>query len=175
MTCGQSLQKYIGLVSLKNSALMCFSFPPGKAEQLINELLYFWFICPSILVFPVCLFVSDGECGSVGDQLLVRGRKGWRKPRKFGWEQQSAGYPLLVTHQFDSNNNHDDDADNDDGNADGVDYDNDDAGQPLKHHLIGTTIFICTLYNNMILDLNWFTLHISYNTLWYKPCLDKMN
>ena len=59
-----------------------------------------------------------------------------------------------MTHQFDSKNNHDDDADNDDGNADGVDYDNDDAGQPLKHHLIGTTIFICTLYNTMILDLN---------------------
>ena len=73
----------------------------------------------------VCLFLSDGECGSVGDQLLVRGRKGWRKPRKFGWEQQSAGCPLLVTHQFDSNNNHDDDEDNDGGNGDGVDYDDD--------------------------------------------------
>ena len=48
---------FLGLVSLKNSALLCFSFPPGKAEQLINELLYFWFICPFILVLPVCLFV----------------------------------------------------------------------------------------------------------------------
>ena len=70
-----------------------------------------------------------------------------------------------MTHQFDSNNNHDDDEDNDGGNGDGdvVDYDNDDAGQPLKHHL--TTIDICTLHNSMVLDLNLFTLHISYNTL----------
>ena len=46
--------------------------------------------------FSLFLFDGDGG-GSVGNQLVdLEERMGWRKPRKFGWEQQSDGCPPLL-------------------------------------------------------------------------------